>query len=307
MPMIQHAYSPWKPASRRSELLTHDISPATERGLEIGALDNPQLTREHSDVRYVDYTNTAGLRAHPHESSVNRERIVDVDYVWPGSGSLADAIGTGEQFDYVIASHVIEHVPNVLGWFQGIHEVLRPGGVFNLAIPDKRYTFDVGRTTSSLGELVEAYLLNYMHPSIRQNFDHTFGARAVGPGEAWQSNTGLANAPRYLGDVALRFAYDQAKEIVRCGRYFDSHCWVFTPLSFIELLEGAAEIGIFPFIVSDFWPTLAGDFEFFITLRRYERDVPSEELYAHQLWTIRVVKERAAEQQRRLALLVDRG
>ncbi|WP_369012339.1 methyltransferase domain-containing protein, partial [Escherichia coli] len=71
--------------------------------------------------------------------------IVDVTHVWTGSGSLAAIVGGAGLFDYAIASHVIEHVPNVLGWFRGIYEVLKPGAVFNLAVPDRRYTFDVVR------------------------------------------------------------------------------------------------------------------------------------------------------------------
>src|SRR5262249_17753701 len=137
-------------------------------------------------------------------------------------------------YDFVIASHVIEHVPNVLGWFEGIFEVLRPGGRFNLAIPDRRFTFDIRRKPSTLGEMVEAYLLKYTHPSVRQVFDHTFDARAVDPGEPWDTSFNVTTVPRYCGDDAMQFAFEQSKLVVGGSKYIDAHCWIFTPLSFLD-------------------------------------------------------------------------
>jgi hypothetical protein len=263
----------WKPVTRRSRLLTLGVEPGSQLGLEFGALNNPILRREYGDIRFVDHATTEELRAHPHESTVDREAIVSVDYVWSGSGSLAEVIASGELFDYAIASHVIEHVPNLLGWLHGVGEVLKPGGVLNLAIPDKRYTFDVARSLSTIGELVEAYLLEYTRPSIRQMFDHCSGARAVGPGECWIKEIDTKQLAPYSGDIALLLAYHQAQEIVAAARYFDSHCWVFTPLSFLELIEQAERLGLLPFILTGFHPTEAGDFEFFVN---FERSDPHE-------------------------------
>jgi hypothetical protein len=148
------------PGSSRATLLTLGANPAAQKGLEFGALNNPVVRPEHGDIRFVDYTTTEGLRARPHADTIDKSAIVNVDYIWPGSGSLAEVINTGELFDYAIASHVIEHVPNIVGWCFGIADVLTSGAVFNLAIPDKRYTFDVRRKLTTLGEVVEAIFFN---------------------------------------------------------------------------------------------------------------------------------------------------
>lgn len=177
-------------------------------------------------------------------------------------------IGNRPPFDYAIASHVIEHVPNVLGWLRGIHDVLRPGGTFNLAIPDRRCTFDLRRHPSTLGELVEADLMGFACPSVRQMFDHCVTAVALQPGEPWRSDVDPDRVPPLSGDLAMRFAFEQSRQIASDGRYFDSHCWVFTPKSFLDLLRGATELGLVPFVLGEFQPTEAGEFEFFATLRR---------------------------------------
>lgn len=260
--------SDWRPHSRRTALLTRGADPATQRGVEFGALNHPVVRRADSDISYVDYATTEQLRAYPHGPTIDRAAFVDVDHVWSGTGSLAAVVGDRPPFDYAIASQVIEHVPNVLGWLRGIHEVLRPGGIFNLAIPDRRYTLDARRHPSTLGELAEADLMGFAWPSVRQVFDHCLNALAMAPGEPWRADLDIDRMPRLSGGLALRLAFDQSREVARTNHYFDSHCWVFTPGSFLELLRGATELGLVPFVLSEFQPTEAGDFEFFATLRR---------------------------------------
>ena len=280
----------------RVRWLLHDLSERDfKRGLEIGALDNPCPIPGDISIEYVDYTDTEGLRRQHQEATVRRPNIVDVSHVWQGSGSLADVCGRGD-YDFVLASHVIEHVPNVLGWFNGIFGALRPGGVFNLAIPDRRYTFDIRRKESTLGEMVEAYHYAYVRPSIRQMFDHTLDASAVDPGTPWRSDFDLAKIPRYSGDNALPLANAQALKILSEDRYFDSHCWVFTPSTFLDRIEGAIQLGLFPFVFSDFAPTTKGSFEFHVSLRK-ETHRTGAEAQSWQLATVRHIRKRLDAEQ----------
>ena len=57
-----------------------------------------------------------------------------VDYVW-GDRTLVEAVGQGVYFDYLVASHVVEHVPDMIGWFGEIPAVLKAGGVLSLVFP----------------------------------------------------------------------------------------------------------------------------------------------------------------------------
>lgn len=47
-----------------------------------------------------------------------------------------------ETYDFVMASHVLEHIANPLRALQEFKRVLKPGGVVLILVPDKRYTFD---------------------------------------------------------------------------------------------------------------------------------------------------------------------
>ena len=169
----------------RNEKLLFSIDPATQSGIEIGPLDKPVVTRDIGPIRYVDYLSTKELQArYADDPSVDTDRIMQVDYVL-GSNTLAQAIGDMAPVDYVVASHIIEHTPDMIGWMKEIHAILRPGGVLSLAIPDKRYTFDFARSVTRPADVIEAYLHGYRKPSIRQIFDFVSSAVKVDAAQAW--------------------------------------------------------------------------------------------------------------------------
>ncbi|MHC2107075.1 class I SAM-dependent methyltransferase [Methylobacterium sp. CM6246] len=292
----------WSPVTRRDAFLTRGSNPNVQRGLEIGALNNPVIRPEVGSIKYVDYTDTDGLRRQ-HETLPNRVAgIVNVDYVWRGSGSLAEVVGEKDAFDYVIASHVIEHVPNTLGWFRGICSVMKPDGVFNLAIPDKRYTFDLKCPLSTLAELIEADMLNYQIPSVRQMFEHTFNIARIEPGAIWREDVNVDGLEKYNSEYAIYLAHAQAAQIINDGAYIDSHCWFYTPASFLELIEGAVLLERFDLLLTCIEPTFEGDFEFFVSFRKPERVEGREKLKMDQFELIQDAKRLVAERQRRFSL-----
>jgi SAM-dependent methyltransferase len=271
-------------------------------GLELGAANNPIVRSPR--CRYADYADTETLRQRFAASDYHGvNSIVAVDYVWAGSGPLAPIVGD-QRFDYVIASHVIEHVPNPIGWFRGIAEVVRPGGVFNLAIPDQRFTFDIACPPSSLGELIEADLLGYSRPSPRQIFDSCYYGKAVDPGEPWGRNIDLASTPSFSGEITSQLAYDQAVRSLS-GEYYDSHCWAFTPRTFLLLLRGLCDLRLFDFMLKDFHPTIEGEFEFFLSLEKPGPDVGREDLRAQQMDRIAFFLLAIDERDRKLRLLAE--
>lgn len=66
------------------------------------------------------------------------------------------ALADGSQ-DFVIASHILEHLANPLAMLVDLHRVLKPGGLLVLILPDRRVTFDSERPPTSLEHLVEEY------------------------------------------------------------------------------------------------------------------------------------------------------
>ncbi len=59
--------------------------------------------------------------------------------------------------DFVIASHVLEHLAEPIGFVAEIHRVLRPGGVALILLPDRHRTRDRARGPTSLGHLVAEF------------------------------------------------------------------------------------------------------------------------------------------------------
>lgn len=292
----------WSPVTRRDAFLTRGSNPNVQRGLEIGALNNPIIRPEIGSIKYVDYTDTDGLRRQHGALPDRVAGIVNVDYVWRGSGSLAEVIGEVDAFDYVIASHVIEHVPNTLGWLRGICSVMKPGGVFNLAIPDKRYTFDLKCPLSTLAQLIEADIFNYQYPSVRQMFEHTFNIAKIEPGAIWRENIDIDKLEKYNSEYAIYLAHEQASKIVNDGAYIDSHCWFYTPMSFLELIEGAVLLERCDFLLTHIEPTLEGEFEFFVSFEKPRRVETREKLKMQQFGLIQNAKRLIAERQRRFSL-----
>jgi hypothetical protein len=276
---------------RRLARLTHDVPLPEARGIEFGPANNPTALPQGIRVAYVD---------HATDAEVGLPDAVTIDYAWAGSGSLAAAIGQ-EGLDFAIAAQVAQYVPNLLGWLRGIHAVLRPGGVLNLSLPDRRFMFDVGRANSTIAELVEASLLDYTRPSLRQVFAHTYEALAIGPGEIWAGED-PARAPRLCGDAALALAYKQAGETFTSGRYQSCHCWVFTPLSFLDAVEAAARLGLFPFVLNQIAAAEPGGFEFYVSMRRDAESDP-QALRGMQEGAIAHLREVLKRQQRTARLI----
>ena len=116
-----------------------DIDVSQCLGIEIGALHAPMVQRSEGRVLYADYASTESLRANLRPPGVDPADVVDVDIVWD-ERRLCEAIP--QPVDYILASHVAEHVPDLIGWPSELQATIKPAGVVGLAIPDRRYTFD---------------------------------------------------------------------------------------------------------------------------------------------------------------------
>jgi hypothetical protein len=85
----------------------------------------------------------------------------------------------------------------------------------------------------------------------------------------------------------VQLAYDQAVRILRSGEYFDTHCWIVTPLSFLGLMEGAADLGLITFLPFAFHPTEVDEFEFFISFRRPDPHATPSDVRSKQISLLR--------------------
>jgi SAM-dependent methyltransferase len=225
-------------------------------GLEIGPSHRPLLPKRNGyNIRTADHLDQAGLIA---KYSGVREvgGIEEVDYVLTGS-RLTTAIH--DQFDYIVASHVLEHTVCLVSFLQDAQELLRPGGVLSLALPDRRFSFDRFRERTSLGRVIDVYraapqvhtegsVVEYYINVVRKGESISWAVRA--PGE-YANVHSLAQARSY-----------SAKAIA--GEYVDVHNWVFTPNHFRLLIEDLYTLGLIRLREASFHNTVGS--EFFVTL-----------------------------------------
>lgn len=240
-------------------LLLDLIDPPRQRGLEIGALDKPVVGREMGDIGYVDRASRDELLAWYADPGhdIDRSKLVEIDHVW-GAETLLEAVGGQRVYDYVIACHVIEHVPDMFGWLGEIASVLKDGGLGLFLVPDKRFTFDWPRPVSVRGEFVDAYLRGLRRPDLRQIFNHTYETRPEGAPERDEAGwTAYAQ-----GCLAL------CRQVQAEETYIDSHCWVFTPRSMLDALDLLSRLDLAPFEIASLQPTPIGDAEFLLAVRR---------------------------------------
>lgn len=259
------------------------IDVGRQSGLEIGPLDRPVVRPTDGPVRYADHLSTQDLRnKYAADAGVEPDALVPIDYVL-GPEGLAAAVGD-VRFGYVLASHVIEHVPDFIGFVREVAAILEPGGVLSLAVPDKRYTFDCRRDVTPVAALLEAWLEGYKRPSIRQVIDH-FVEHAAVPAvvteaQLWSGEVAAADVPRSQGDAL--YAIGEAglrgyHAAIRAGEYIDAHCTVFTPQSFRAVLDALARLGLLDLELSYFASTPPGGTEFFVSLQRPPDGLPADE------------------------------
>jgi SAM-dependent methyltransferase len=217
-------------------------------------------------ILFIDHADTEAIkRKYAAEPSVNQDTIVEVDAVW-SSQTLQECIGGRKKVDYVLASHVIEHVSNLIAWLSEIRSILRPNGSLRLAIPDKRYkryTFDYLRSESRISDVLEAYLLKARAPLPRFILERQTFARKVDCGAAWD---GPVDSTLLEPMGTVRSGLELAHDAIANGVYHDTHCWMFTPLSFAELCRDVAELDLMNFSCQIVFETPCNKFEFYVHL-----------------------------------------
>lgn len=226
------------PPDRRTQLLAL-IDPGG-LGLEIGPGFNPLLPKADGyRVETLDHATQDELRAkYAGAPGVDPARIEPVDHVWRG-GSLLQTIGAAERYDWIVASHVIEHVPDPLGFLLDCQQLMKPGGTLALAVPDKRHTFDLLRTLSSTGDVLQAHLERRQRHPPGRIFDE-LAYNVVRDGRiAWgPDDTGALAFFRPLADARALYEHVQ-----RTQDFIDIHAWQFTPSSFRLIVSDLHAVG----------------------------------------------------------------
>ncbi len=248
---------------RRDEKLLGCVDLARHEGIEIRPLDRPVVRPNAGRMFYGDFDTLEGLKVrYSSDPNIQTENMVRIDYVLDPVG-LPESVAT-RRFHFVIANHVLEHVPDMIGFLNGVTQMLWPNGVICLAIADKRYMSDYFRNTTALADVVDAHLGKLSRPSIRQAFDQFANAAEIPVLGAWNGTLHKEHLRRaYTLPEAMKMA-----RLAESDRYLTCRCNVFTPESFFEVLRGCFELGLLRVEVARFWATCPTEQEFFVIFRR---------------------------------------
>lgn len=265
--------------NRRYGWLNQHLNVTNLNGLEIGALTRPVVCQSNlskqGSISYLDHLPTEALvKKYADDPDVVTEEILPVSYVCP-EGDLPAAVGE-TQFDYVVAAHVVEHVPNLISWLSMLESILQPGGSIFLVIPDKRFTFDYRRPVTTPGKYISAYLKQVTKPELSDIYDHISLSTKMRGDLIW---AGLHD------DDKLEYVNNSSEALKITGQvfekdlYIDTHVGVFTPSSFITILQHIIANKFVQLEVTAFEDTNQNEIEFFILLRKRPAEFTSDNVW----------------------------
>lgn len=154
------------------------------RGLEIGgpslAMMSTNIYTKSAVLDNVNYAPKTLWNEHK-----NGEPYSFAGKTSPGVSYTGDIVNLSEKihppYDFVFASHVLEHIVNPLKGLDEVNKVLRPGGYCILVLPFKDNTFDHRRPITEFKELKEHYdenrnegdVMDHVTKELLQQYDFT--------------------------------------------------------------------------------------------------------------------------------------
>ncbi|MEJ5019072.1 methyltransferase domain-containing protein [Ochrobactrum vermis] len=232
----------------------------TSRGIEIGASYAPILPkRDGFNTLVIDHTDTQSLRLKYNNIGVDTSRLETVDAIDDG-GEFSELDLTGEGFDFIVASHVFEHLTDPIHFLQRCERALKPDGKVYLLVPDRRYTFDYLRPSTTAGHMLAAYLAEQKRHGTAVLFDHHASNATRGGVQVWME--GHKGDFAFAGTPSAGYASATSTN----DEYVDCHAWVFTPSSFRLAMQDLHSAGVLGFKEELFHPSFGC--EFFVVLSR---------------------------------------
>ena len=267
-------------------LLKNTIDGNGLRALEISPWDSPFL--RGANVKYFGVEDSETLRKLAAENGRNPVTVPEKIHFVSETGDLGVV---NETFDIVFSSHVIEHCPDLVTHLQSVAKILNAGGLYVLAVPDKRYCFDYYHAESTLSEVLEAFAAKRKIPRLADviNFAYTrthngailhwlgvhgeqYGYRNQAPveGDAHAEISGEYFQDDGQGASIQKISHlvDKYSEALSKGKYISAHNWRFTPDTFgyiVDMLRRLNLIGLSRYRLCQ---TIWGRQEFIVMLEK---------------------------------------
>lgn len=212
-------------------------------GVEFGAGPRPMTLPARCRVRYADIFDADEFAEKSTSMGGKDDTAIFMDIDLQDSMDEMSTI-ENNSIDFVIGSHVIEHVRSPFRAIDNAYKRLRDGGCMLLVVPDRDRTFDVNRSITTF----DHHLADYYLPSRERDLEHFLeGSRIV---EGFES------------DGLKERAFDRWEKRV------DTHMHTFTPATFTPIAEWACrEIGYSSYELHDGMLHQPSN-EFYVLLRK---------------------------------------
>ncbi len=260
----------WFRMSRKDKLLHHVRKSGV--GIEIGPSFRPTAAKKDGfQVHVMDHANREQLIEKYKALDIPVDDIEEVDFVWHGE-PYAELAGKTKFYDWIIASHLIEHTPDLIGFLADCESILNDEGVLSLAIPDKRYCFDHFRPLTGIAKVIDAHFPQRTSHTLGTAIEQNLYAVSKNGRGCWRQN--LVGEYRFLSSVEsacshLKTVLDEKttrQGDAKSKAYLDCHGWCFSPHSFRLIIHDLYLLGLTSLREVSYFPTHGC--EFFVTLGR---------------------------------------
>jgi SAM-dependent methyltransferase len=196
--------------------------------------------------------------------------VMENNFVWTPGSDLSSC--TESRYDYVVSSHVVEHVPDFLGHMIEISKILNEGGSYVFVIPNGRGTGEYFRRISEESDVIEHFFRGGNSTSPGQNWDYL--RRIIKYDGTKMEGFKFENFVRHHTDA------EAIQDSIRCFQeYVDVHCWVFDRVGFLSLVTALNTLNLFPFRVFNFMESSHRTkddqpVEFIIHLKKIDYQIP---------------------------------
>ncbi len=256
---------PWATASRKL-LARHVIG----SGLELAPGKTPFPAGPATAVRAVDRWQPEENEAVFGDWGFEAADFAKPDVVADLNSDRLRGVPDASQ-DFVICSHVLEHLADPIGLLEDVHRVLRPGGVALIVLPDRRRTYDRFRAGTTLSHLVAEHDAGVTEVDDEHVLDFLTNA-AVPSADGVTRGLPIGNSPE-----------ERRRTLDQWRRYsIHVHCW--EAEEFLSVLRyGIERLGWRWTLVDAMATEDEGDagIEFGFVLRVSPADVSSEALGDH--------------------------
>lgn len=224
------------------------------RLLEIGPYFTPAF--KGPNVRYLDVFDAESLRTFARAEGADPEGCPAEIHYTNGLGEAA-----GADFDAVFSSHAIEHQPDLVTHLQQAAAALKPGGLYWIICPDKRFCFDQKRPASTIADVLDAR--GRTRNTRRNVIDQVVLMDHNDPVRHWQGDhDDVSSLERERLAWALQHIEEKGED------YIDVHAWHLTPPVLRRVLSTLIELEMIPFRSFRVYDTPVNRNEFMAVLAR---------------------------------------